>query len=142
MTKHPTIGVKDSNWWNGPLQQYSPASMIGSFEECVPLVPIVVALAVDFGWNALTRIGMSLLAAGCGFAAGVCNPFTIGVAQQLGAHHARITVIADHKPCLVRSFFRLAEMHDSSGRIPYPNPAWPPMHRRHIPLRAVPILSG
>jgi uncharacterized ion transporter superfamily protein YfcC len=31
----------------------------------------------------MTGIGMSLLAAGCGFAAGVCNPFTIGVAQQL-----------------------------------------------------------
>ena len=58
-------------------------SMIGSFEECVPLVPIVVALAVDLGWDALTGIGMSLLAAGCGFAAGVCNPFTIGVAQEL-----------------------------------------------------------
>ena len=58
-------------------------SMIGSFEECVPLVPIVVALSVEFGWDALTGIGMSLLAAGCGFAAGVCNPFTVGVAQQL-----------------------------------------------------------
>lgn len=58
-------------------------SMIGSFEECVPLVPIIVALAIDLGWDALTGIGMSLLAAGCGFAAGVCNPFTIGVAQQL-----------------------------------------------------------
>ena len=58
-------------------------SMIGSFEECVPLVPIMVALAVDLGWDAMTGIGMSLLAAGCGFAAGVCNPFTVGVAQQL-----------------------------------------------------------
>jgi hypothetical protein len=58
-------------------------SMIGSFEECVPLVPIVVALAVNLGWDPLMGIGMSLLAAGCGFAAGVCNPFTIGVAQQL-----------------------------------------------------------
>ena len=58
-------------------------AMIGSFEECVPLVPIVVALAVDLGWDPLTGIGMSLLAAGCGFAAGVCNPFTVGVAQQL-----------------------------------------------------------
>ena len=58
-------------------------SMIGSFEECVPLVPIMVALAVDLGWDPLTGIGMSLLAAGCGFAAGVCNPFTVGVAQQL-----------------------------------------------------------
>ena len=58
-------------------------SMIGSFEECVPLVPLVVALSVNLGWDALTGIGMSLLAAGCGFAAGVCNPFTVGVAQQL-----------------------------------------------------------
>ena len=58
-------------------------ALIGSFEECVPLVPIVVALSVSLGWDALTGIGMSLLAVGCGFAAGVCNPFTVGVAQQL-----------------------------------------------------------
>ena len=58
-------------------------SLIGSFEECVPLVPLVCALAVSLGWDVLTGIGMSLLAAGCGFAAGVCNPFTVGVAQQL-----------------------------------------------------------
>ena len=58
-------------------------SLIGSFEECVPLVPIVVALAISLGWDSLTGIGMSLLAGGCGFAAGVFNPFTVGVAQQL-----------------------------------------------------------
>lgn len=58
-------------------------AFIGSFEECVPLVPLVVALAVSLGWDALTGLGMSLLAAGCGFASGVCNPFTVGVAQEL-----------------------------------------------------------
>ena len=58
-------------------------AMIGSFEECVPLVPLVVALSVNLGWDARTGMGMSLLAAGCGFASGVCNPFTVGVAQQL-----------------------------------------------------------
>ncbi len=58
-------------------------SLIGSFEECVPLVPLVCALAISLGWDTLTGVGMSLLAAGCGFAAGVCNPFTIGVAQEL-----------------------------------------------------------
>ena len=58
-------------------------SFIGSFEECVPLVPIVSALAVSLGWDVLTGMGMSLLAVGCGFAAGVCNPFTVGVAQSL-----------------------------------------------------------
>ena len=58
-------------------------AFIGSFEECVPMVPIVVALAIRLGWDALTGLGMSLLAAGCGFASGVCNPFTVGVAQEL-----------------------------------------------------------
>ena len=58
-------------------------SLIGSFEEVIPLVPIVVALAVNLGWDALTGAGMSILAVGCGFAAGVFNPFTVGVAHQL-----------------------------------------------------------
>ena len=58
-------------------------TFIGSFEEAVPLVPIVVALAIRLGWDALTGLGMSLLAIGCGFSAGICNPFTVGVAQEL-----------------------------------------------------------
>jgi len=58
-------------------------SLAGSFEEVVPLVPIVTSLAVGLGWDVLTGVAMSLLAAGCGFAAGVANPFTIGVAQTL-----------------------------------------------------------
>ena len=57
-------------------------SLIGCFEEVVPLVPIVTALAIRLGWDALTGVGMSLLAVGCGFAAGVFNPFTVGMAQQ------------------------------------------------------------
>lgn len=66
-----------------PLFFMALGSMVGSFEECVPLVPIVVALSIRLGWDAFTGIGMSLLAVGCGFAAGICNPFTVGVAQQL-----------------------------------------------------------
>ena len=61
----------------------SMGAFIGSFEECVPLVPLVVGLSVRLGWDALTGLGMSLLAAGCGFASGVCNPFTVGLAQQV-----------------------------------------------------------
>lgn len=37
-------------------------ALIGSFEECIPLVPIVVALALSMGWDKLTGLGMSLLA--------------------------------------------------------------------------------
>ncbi len=58
-------------------------SLVGSFEEVVPLVPIVTSLSIGLGWDAATGVAMSLLAAGCGFAAGVANPFTIGVAQTL-----------------------------------------------------------
>ena len=44
---------------------------------------MIVGLAVALGWDELTGLGMSLLAVGCGFASGVCNPFTVGVAQEL-----------------------------------------------------------
>ncbi|MFA0816728.1 MAG: YfcC family protein [Anaerofustis sp.] len=56
---------------------------VGSFEEVVPLVPIVIALAYTLGWDVLTGMGMSILAVCCGFSSGVINPFTVGVAQQL-----------------------------------------------------------
>jgi len=36
-------------------------AMVGSFEECVPFVPLVVALAVRLGWNKITGLAMSLL---------------------------------------------------------------------------------
>ncbi len=58
-------------------------AFVGSFEECVPLVPVAVALAYSLGWDALVGLGMSLLAVGFGFSTGVCNPFTVGVAQEL-----------------------------------------------------------
>ena len=58
-------------------------SLVGSFEEVIPMAPIVVALAIALGWDAVTGVAISLLATGCGFAAGIANPFTIGVAQSL-----------------------------------------------------------
>ena len=58
-------------------------SLVGSFEEIIPMAPIVVALSVALGWDKVTGLAMSLLAAGCGFAAGIANPFTIGIAQGL-----------------------------------------------------------
>ncbi len=60
-------------------------SFIGSFEECVPMVPIAVALAYSLGWDAMIGMGMSIFAVGCGFATGVFNPFTVGIAQQIAS---------------------------------------------------------
>lgn len=56
---------------------------VGSFEEVVPLVPICCALCNSLGFDTFTGLGISLLAVGCGFSSGVCNAFTIGVAQEL-----------------------------------------------------------
>ncbi|WP_343208260.1 hypothetical protein [Anaerolentibacter hominis] len=58
-------------------------AVIGAFEECTTLVPFTIALALAMGWDELTGLGMSLLAAGFGFATAVCNPFTLGVAQGI-----------------------------------------------------------
>jgi uncharacterized ion transporter superfamily protein YfcC len=58
-------------------------AFFGIFEEVVPLVPVAIALAYFLGWDALTGLGMSILAVNLGFSAAVTNPFTLGVAQKL-----------------------------------------------------------
>ncbi len=66
-----------------PLLFMSLGAFIGSFEECIPLVPIAISLALAMGWDAMMGLAMSLLAVGCGFSTGVLNPYTVGVAQTL-----------------------------------------------------------
>lgn len=58
-------------------------AFIGIFEEIVPLVPLMIALAIELKWDVLTGLGMSLVACGFGFSAAVTNPFTIGIAQEI-----------------------------------------------------------
>jgi uncharacterized ion transporter superfamily protein YfcC len=58
-------------------------AFFGIFEEIVPLVPLMIALAYYLGWDALIGLGMSILATNMGFSAALTNPFTIGVAQKL-----------------------------------------------------------
>ncbi|MDR0696454.1 MAG: hypothetical protein LBF68_02770 [Christensenellaceae bacterium] len=59
-------------------------SAVGMFEELIALVPVIVMLCYAMGWDALVGLGISILSASCGFAAGVVNPFSVGVAQTLG----------------------------------------------------------
>lgn len=58
-------------------------SSAGMFEELIPLVPVVILLSYGLGWDALVGLGISVLATGIGFTAGVVNPFTVGIAQDL-----------------------------------------------------------
>lgn len=59
------------------------ASLLGIYEAMVPLIVFIVPLAHILGWDSLVGLGMSLLPLAFGFAAGVFNPFTIGVAQSI-----------------------------------------------------------
>lgn len=58
-------------------------ALFGLFEEIIPLIPMMIALAYYLGWDALVGMGMSILATNLGFSAAMTNPFTIGVAQRL-----------------------------------------------------------
>jgi len=58
-------------------------AFFGIFEEVVPLVPLMIALAYSLGWDTLTGLGMSILATNMGFSAAIINPFTVGVAQGI-----------------------------------------------------------
>ena len=58
-------------------------SFVGTFEEVIPMIPFICALTTSLGFDNLIGLGISLLAAGSGFAAGIMNPFTIGIAQQI-----------------------------------------------------------
>lgn len=58
-------------------------AFFGIFEEVVPLVPLMIALAYSLGWDTLVGLGMSILATNVGFSTAITNPFTIGVAQKL-----------------------------------------------------------
>ena len=56
---------------------------LGTFEEVVLLVPVMIALSYSLGWDALVGLGMSILATNMGFSAAIANPYTLGVSQQL-----------------------------------------------------------
>jgi len=58
-------------------------AFFGIFEESLALLPILILVALSMGWDSMTGLGMSLLAAGFGFASAVTNPFSIGVASSI-----------------------------------------------------------
>lgn len=58
-------------------------AFLGTFEENVALVPIVIALAYTLKWDSLVGLGMSLLASCFGFTAAITNPFSIAITQSI-----------------------------------------------------------
>ncbi len=58
-------------------------SFFGVFEESVALLPIMILLSLSLGFDTLLALGMTLLAAGFGFASAITNPFSVGIASEI-----------------------------------------------------------
>ncbi|MBO7465079.1 MAG: YfcC family protein, partial [Bacteroidales bacterium] len=58
-------------------------AIFGMSEETLAFMVIFVPLAISMGYDSLVGMGMCYLAAHVGFAGGMLNPFTIGIAQGL-----------------------------------------------------------
>ncbi|MFB0920723.1 MAG: hypothetical protein QMB62_07560 [Oscillospiraceae bacterium] len=58
-------------------------AVLGTFEENIALVPIIIALAYCLGWDSLVGLGMSMLASCFGFTAAITNPFSIAITQEI-----------------------------------------------------------
>ena len=80
---HRFRGQKYALLWIVSLAFMFLGATLGTFEEVVLLVPVMIALSYSLGWDALVGLGMSILATNMGFSAAISNPYTLGVAQQL-----------------------------------------------------------
>lgn len=76
-------GQKYTLLWMVSLAFMFLGATLGTFEEVVLLVPVMIALSYSLGWDALVGLGMSILATNMGFSAAISNPYTLGVSQQL-----------------------------------------------------------
>lgn len=59
-------------------------SFFGMFEELVTLLPIVIVFMLSMGLDTMMGLGTCLLAACFGFSAAMTNPFSVGLASQVG----------------------------------------------------------
>ena len=58
-------------------------AVFGMSEETIAFTAIFVPLAISMGYDSITGVCMSFLAAGLGFAGCILNPFTLGIAQDI-----------------------------------------------------------
>lgn len=58
-------------------------AFFGIFEESVALLPIMIILSLSMGYDTLLALGLTVLAAGFGFASAITNPFSVGIASEI-----------------------------------------------------------
>lgn len=59
------------------------SSTIGMAEEYIPFVPVLLALCIGLGFDAVTAIGILCIGYGVGYGTAMINPFTVLIAQDV-----------------------------------------------------------
>lgn len=59
------------------------SSTIGMAEEYLPFVPVLLALCIGLGFDAVTAVGILCVGYAVGYGAAVINPFTVFIAQDI-----------------------------------------------------------
>jgi len=73
-------------------------------QEYIPFVPILLALAIGLGFDAVTAIGILCIGYGVGYGAAIFNPFTVLIAQSV----AEVQPASGYQFRLVLSVFLVA----------------------------------
>jgi uncharacterized ion transporter superfamily protein YfcC len=59
------------------------SSTIGMAEEYLPFVPVLIALALALGYDAVTAVGIMTVGYAVGYGVALINPFTVLIAQDV-----------------------------------------------------------
>ncbi len=59
------------------------SSTIGMAEEYMPFIPILVAMCLAMGMDAVVAMGIVYVGAGVGYGCAAMNPFTVAIAKQI-----------------------------------------------------------
>ncbi len=59
------------------------SATLGMAEEYIPFVPILLALAIGLGFDAVTAVGILCCGYGIGYGVATVNPFTVMIAQDV-----------------------------------------------------------
>ena len=66
------------------------SSTIGMAEEYMPFIPILVAMSLALGMDAIVAMGIVYIGAGIGYGAASLNPFTVMIAKDIAGQPADV----------------------------------------------------
>lgn len=62
---------------------FSSLGMAGILEETVPMIPLLISVVIGMGYDKFVGLGIVMMGITAGFASGVLNLYTTGVAQGI-----------------------------------------------------------